>query len=70
MAEIHKDTRAIAAFLGMGLSAIGLGILFVTGDPNNSIHVQGLGWCGTIFLAALGSLVGSITIDRMTTPKV
>lgn len=69
MEQIHKDTRAVASFLGMGLSALGLAILFFYGNPANTLHVQGLGWMGTIFLASLGSLVGSLTIDKMTLPK-
>lgn len=55
------DARIIAAFLILGLGALGAAVLLAYGDPANSLHVQGLGWCFTATLGSAAAIVGSNT---------
>lgn len=55
------DARIVAGFLVLGLGALGAALLLLHGDPANSLHVQGLGWCMTATLGAAGAIVGANT---------
>lgn len=56
-----SDARLVAAFLVLGLGALGAALLLAYGSPANSLHVQGLGWCFTSVLGAAGAIVGANT---------
>jgi ABC-type Mn2+/Zn2+ transport system permease subunit len=59
-----RRTRLIMVSILLGLLASAIGYLFALGDPANTIHTQGLGWCFTALMGITGAYLFNEGIER------